>query len=145
MTSRRMTLARAVRALDALAHDTRLKVYRLLVQAGDDGLSAGFIARRLALPASSLSFHLMHLQAAELVTQRRAGRSLIYTVNFACMDGLMAYLQENCCRGFAADGDETDELVKKSRPSFETPARARRGPAPQDEVYIPEAKKEASP
>jgi DNA-binding transcriptional ArsR family regulator len=104
MTPARLSHARAVRALDALAHDTRLKVHRLLVQAGEDGLSAGFIARKLALPASSLSFHLTHLQTAELVTQRRAGRSLIYAVNFAVMDGLMAYLQENCCRGFADEG-----------------------------------------
>lgn len=103
MPSRRMTLPRAVRALDALAHDTRLKVHRLLVRAGADGLSAGFIARRLGLPASSLSFHLMHLQSADLVVQRRAGRSLIYAVNFDSMDGLMAYLQENCCRGFSEE------------------------------------------
>jgi DNA-binding transcriptional ArsR family regulator len=109
MTPTRISHARAVRALDALAHDTRLKVHRLLVQAGEDGLSAGFIARKLALPASSLSFHLMHLQTAELVTQRRAGRSLIYTVNFEVMDGLMAYLQENCCRGFADESCDADD------------------------------------
>ena len=108
MAPARISHARAVRALDALAHDTRLRVHRLLVQAGQDGLSAGFIARRLGLPASSLSFHLMHLQTAELVTQRRAGRSLIYAANFAVMDGLMAYLQENCCRGFAAEGCDAD-------------------------------------
>ena len=105
MAPSRISHARAVGALDALAHDTRLKVHRLLVQAGQDGLSAGFIARKLGLPASSLSFHLTHLQTAEVVTQRRAGRSLIYAVNFALMDGLMAYLQENCCRGFAEGQD----------------------------------------
>jgi DNA-binding transcriptional ArsR family regulator len=64
MTLARISHARAVRALDALAHDTRLKVHRLLVQAGEDGLSAGFIARKLALPASSLSFHLTHCRRA---------------------------------------------------------------------------------
>jgi ArsR family transcriptional regulator len=69
MTAARISHVRAVRALDALAHDTRLKVHRLLVQAGADGLSAGFIARKLGLPASSLSFHLLHLQTAELVKQ----------------------------------------------------------------------------
>lgn len=100
---RRITHVRAVRALNALAHDTRLKVHRLLVEAGADGLSAGFIARKLGMPASSLSFHLTHLQSADLVVQRRVGRSLIYAVNFDCMDGLMAYLQENCCRGVADD------------------------------------------
>ena len=101
MSSRRISHARAVRALDALAHDTRLKVHRLLVEAGADGLSAGFIARKLGLPASSLSFHLAHLQSATLVVQRRVGRSLIYAVNFDCMDRLMAYLRENCCQGVA--------------------------------------------
>ncbi|HZF34123.1 MAG TPA: metalloregulator ArsR/SmtB family transcription factor [Candidatus Angelobacter sp.] len=115
MAPARISHARAVRALDALAHDTRLKVHRLLVQAGQDGLSAGFIARKLGLPASSLSFHLMHLQTAELVTQRRAGRSLIYAVDFAVMDGLMAYLQENCCRGFAGDGCDADACAGEER------------------------------
>jgi DNA-binding transcriptional ArsR family regulator len=110
-----MTLPRAVRALDALAHDTRLRVHRLLVRAGADGLSAGAIARRLGLPASSLSFHLMHLQAADLVVQRRAGRSLIYAVNFDSMDGLMAYLQENCCRGFADDSCAGDAVESDGR------------------------------
>jgi DNA-binding IclR family transcriptional regulator len=96
-----MTLARAVKALDALAHDTRLR---------------GFIARKLGMPASSLSFHLMHLQAAGLVTQRREGRSLIYAVNFTCMDGLMAYLQENCCRGFGEEACATDLEGNDSEP-----------------------------
>ena len=89
----------AVLALNALAHESRLQVHRLLVQAGEDGLSAGAIAEQLGMPASSLSFHLAHMQAAEMVLQRRDGRSLIYTVNFECMDALMAYLQENCCKG----------------------------------------------
>ena len=89
----------AVLALSALAHESRLQVHRLLVQAGEDGLSAGAIAEQLGIPASSLSFHLTHMQAAEMVNQRREGRSLIYTVNFECMDALMAYLQENCCKG----------------------------------------------
>jgi len=89
----------AVKALGALAHDSRLQVHRLLVRAGEDGLSAGAIASELGLPASSLSFHLMHLQAADMVQQRREGRSLIYSVNFDCMNQLMEYLRENCCQG----------------------------------------------
>ncbi len=89
----------AVLALSALAHDSRLQVHRLLVQAGEDGLSAGAIAEHLNMPASSLSFHLAHMQAAEMVRQRRDGRSLIYTANFECMDALMKYLQDNCCQG----------------------------------------------
>jgi DNA-binding transcriptional ArsR family regulator len=108
----------AVSALSALAHDSRLQVHRLLVQAGDDGLSAGAIAEHLNMPPSSLSFHLAHMQAAEMVTQRREGRSLIYTVNFECMDALMAYLQENCCQGVT------------SRPS----SRAAINPTPRQQV-----------
>ncbi len=92
----------AVAALSALAHDSRLQVHRLLVQAGDDGLSAGAIADHLDMPASSLSFHLAHMQAAEMVRQRRDGRSLIYSVNFECMDALMEYLRENCCQGVSS-------------------------------------------
>lgn len=105
----------AVTALSALAHETRLRVHRLLVQAGEAGMNAGAIADRLSLPASSLSFHLAHMQAAEMVTQRREGRSLIYAVNFECMDALMAYLQENCCSGV-------------------TPVPTRRRPAPKRRV-----------
>lgn len=89
----------AVTALTALAHETRLQVHRLLVEAGEAGLSAGAIAAHLHVPASSLSFHLAHMQAAEMIVQRRDGRSLIYSVNFECMDALMGYLQENCCKG----------------------------------------------
>ena len=111
MTRRRMTHPQAVRALGALAHDTRLQVHRLLVRAGDNGLSAGAIARKLAMPASSLSFHLAHLQSAGVITQRRLGRSLIYAIDFDSVNGLMAYLQENCCRGFAEDGCAVDAPV----------------------------------
>lgn len=91
----------AVLALSALAHDSRLQVHRLLVQAGEGGLSAGAIAEQLRIPASSLSFHLAHMQAAEMIKQRRDGRSLIYSVNFECMDALMEYLQQNCCAGIS--------------------------------------------
>jgi ArsR family transcriptional regulator len=102
----------AVLALSALAHESRLQVHRLLVQAGEDGLSAGVIAEQLGLPASSLSFHLAHMQAAEMVKQRRDGRSLIYSVNFECMDALMAYLQENCCKGVTAKATGPKQPVK---------------------------------
>ena len=89
----------ALLALNALAHGSRLQVHRLLVRAGEQGLSAGAIAEELNMPASSLSFHLAHMQAAEMVLQRRDGRSLIYSINFECMDALMQYLQANCCQG----------------------------------------------
>lgn len=95
----RLDLPIAASALAALGHETRLAVYRLLVQAGEGGLQPGRIADALKLPASSLSFHLMHLQHAGLVSARREGRGLIYTTRFDVMEALMAYLLENCCRG----------------------------------------------
>ncbi len=89
----------AIRALAALAQETRLSIFRLLVERGPEGLAAGAIAEKLSLPPSSLSFHLAHLAHAGLILQRRESRSLIYTVDFAAMDALMGYLTENCCGG----------------------------------------------
>ena len=91
-----------VSALGALAQETRLAIYRLLVEQGPRGLAAGAIAERLALPASSLSFHLAQLGHAGLIVQLRAGRSLIYSADYTAMNALMAYLTENCCAGAAA-------------------------------------------
>lgn len=93
----------AVRALAALAQEHRLAAFRLLVEAGPEGLSAGQIAARLGLPPSSLSFHLAQLDHAGLVGQRRAGRSIFYSASFATMNALMAYLTENCCAGAGCD------------------------------------------
>jgi len=95
----------AITALGALAHEHRLAVFRLLVQAGPGGMAAGAIASALAVPNSSLSFHLAHLAQAGLVAQERRGRSLIYSANYAAMDGLVGYLMENCCAGAACDAD----------------------------------------
>lgn len=89
----------AVDALGALAQETRLKIFRLLVQAGPDGMNAGSIAEALDLPASSLSFHLAYLRRAGLAIQRRDSRQLIYSADFAVMNRLMAYLTDNCCGG----------------------------------------------
>jgi ArsR family transcriptional regulator, arsenate/arsenite/antimonite-responsive transcriptional repressor len=96
-----MQAHQAVRSLGALAQEHRLAAFRLLVQAGDDGLAAGMLAERLGVPASSLSFHLAHLTQAGLIVQRRAGRSLIYSADYAAMGTLMAFLTENCCGGMA--------------------------------------------
>ena len=93
----------AVAALSALAQETRLDIFRLLVRAGRDGRAVGHIGERLGLPSATLSFHLGQLKHAGLITFRREGRSLIYTANFAAMDGLIAYLMENCCAGDAGD------------------------------------------
>ena len=92
-----MNSALAVQALGALAHETRLAIYRMLVEGGPDGLSAGVIAERLGLPPSSLSFHVQHLHRAGLVTQRRLSRQLFYAADFTSMNGLVGFLTENCC------------------------------------------------
>jgi ArsR family transcriptional regulator, arsenate/arsenite/antimonite-responsive transcriptional repressor len=86
-------------ALGALAQEHRLAAFRLLVQAGADGMAAGAIADRLGVPASSMSFHLAQLGHSGLVTQRRQSRSIIYTADYAAMNRLMGYLTENCCEG----------------------------------------------
>jgi DNA-binding transcriptional ArsR family regulator len=97
-----MEAVQAVVALGALAHETRLAVYRLLVQRGPDGLSAGIIAEALSVAPSSLTFHLQQLTHAGLIVQRRFSRQLIYAADFAAMNALMGYLTENCCGGGAA-------------------------------------------
>jgi ArsR family transcriptional regulator, arsenate/arsenite/antimonite-responsive transcriptional repressor len=89
----------AVEALGALAQEHRLTLFRLLIQAGDGGMPAGAIAESLGVPNSSLSFHLAHLTRAGLIQQRRQGRSLIYTADYAAMNALVGYLMENCCGG----------------------------------------------
>jgi DNA-binding transcriptional ArsR family regulator len=89
----------ALGALSALAHEHRLAIFRLLVQAGPEGRSAGAIADALDLPPSSLSFHLAHLTRAELIVQRRDSRSLIYSADFDAMNALVGFLTENCCGG----------------------------------------------
>jgi DNA-binding transcriptional ArsR family regulator len=88
-----------VSALAALAQESRLAVFRLLVQAGPDGMAATRIAEALGIPPSSLSFHLKELTHAALVTQTKAGRSLIYSANFGTMTSLLSFLTENCCGG----------------------------------------------
>lgn len=88
-----------IAALAALAHETRLDVFRLLVQAGPGGLAAGALAERLDTPPATLSFHLKELRNAGLVTSERDGRSVRYAPDFASMGALVAYLGENCCGG----------------------------------------------
>lgn len=94
-----METNQTIAALSALAHESRLAVFRTLVQAGPKGLPAGQIATLLNVPPSSLSFHLKELAHAQLVTSQQDGRFVIYSANFATMNGLLAYLTENCCGG----------------------------------------------
>lgn len=94
-----MEANQAISALAALAQDHRLALFRLLVQTGPEGLPAGRIAEALGVPNSSLSHHLALLHEAGLVAQRRNGRSLIYSADYAAMERLLGFLTENCCAG----------------------------------------------
>ena len=88
-----------------MAQEHRLAAFRLLVQAGEQGVAAGVLAEKLDVPASSMSFHLAQLANAGLVTQRRESRSIIYSADYAAMNGLMGYLTENCCGGVPCSED----------------------------------------
>jgi DNA-binding transcriptional ArsR family regulator len=91
----------AVSALAALAQGNRLDVFRLLVQAGPDGMAAGRVAEALGLAPNTLTFHFDRLRLAGLVTVRREGRSMIYAAQFEAMNTLLGFLTENCCQGTA--------------------------------------------
>lgn len=92
-----------VRALAAIAHESRLAVFRLLVSIGPDGLPAGTLAEMLGIAPSALSFHLKDLTQAGLLLQRPDGRRLIYSANFEAMQALIGYLSANCCQGQACE------------------------------------------
>jgi ArsR family transcriptional regulator len=96
-----MKKEKAIAALAALAQESRLDVFRMLVQSGPDGLPAGEIGAKLGVPSPTLSFHLNHLKHAGLVSCRRDSRSIIYSADYMAMNGLLSYLTENCCRGNA--------------------------------------------
>src|ERR1700733_13324399 len=117
-----MNSKQVVAALGAVAHDHRLAVYRMLVERGPAGLPAGAIAERLDMPPSSLTFHLRHMLHAGLGTQRRLGRQLIYAADFAAMNGLIAYLTENCC----GRGKDAAACAPVCNPAAATAARGRK-------------------
>jgi len=100
----------AIAALAALAQEHRLETYRLLVQAGPEGLSAGEVAAAIGLPPNTLSFHFDRLRQAGLVTVRREGRSMIYAARYDTMNALLGYLTENCCTG-VRDACATDSCA----------------------------------
>ena len=101
----------AIESLQALAQETRLAAFRLLVEAGPRGVAAGGISGALGVAPSSLSFHLSYLVHAGLVVSRRAGRQVIYAADYAAMERLMAYLTENCCRGAEDRGPPAPRIV----------------------------------
>jgi ArsR family transcriptional regulator, arsenate/arsenite/antimonite-responsive transcriptional repressor len=124
-----MEKSAAIVALGALAQESRLDIFRLLVQAGTEGMPAGHIGERLGLPSATLAFHLKELKNAGLVTFERNGRSLIYTAVYPAMNALLEYLTENCCQGNPAacglDAAACNPSTAKPGVSHEAPARAR--------------------
>jgi DNA-binding transcriptional ArsR family regulator len=100
--TRNVKTKQALAALGALAHEHRLAIYRLLVEHGPDGLTAGNIATKLKLAPATLSFHLKELAAAGMVASQQEGRFIRYRADFDAMSGLIAYITENCCRDSAA-------------------------------------------
>ena len=98
-----MTDEEVIKALAALAHPVRLKVFRALVVSGRSGLTPGVMQEGLGIPATTLSFHLKELSHANLVTARQSGRFIYYTADFRTMNGVVTYLTENCCEGQACD------------------------------------------
>jgi ArsR family transcriptional regulator, arsenate/arsenite/antimonite-responsive transcriptional repressor len=107
--------------LAALGHETRLAIYRMLVQAGKDGMNAGVIGARLALAPATLSFHLSHLARVGLVSSRPDGRFIYYAADYAAMNDLLGFLTANCCQGGAC-GPEC------AAPAQKKPAAGKRKP-----------------
>jgi ArsR family transcriptional regulator len=104
-----------VEVLAALAQETRLAIFRLLVQQGPEGLAVGEIAERLKLPGATLSFHLKELARAQLIGPRQAGRFIYYSANYRTMSGLIDYLTRNCCQGATCDIACTPAAQRKRR------------------------------
>ena len=107
----------AVAILAALAQDSRLDVFRLLVEAGPEGMPAGHIASSMKLPPSALTFHLDRLREAGLVMVRRDGRSMIYAARFEAMNSLVSYLTDHCCQGRPElCAPKADKTTRKTEP-----------------------------
>lgn len=94
-----MEIEQAVKCMAALAQESRLRVFRLLIEVGEDGLAAGSIGEHLELPAATTSFHLKELTSSGLIQQTRKGRSLIYSIRPDAIGELLGYLVEDCCQG----------------------------------------------
>jgi DNA-binding transcriptional ArsR family regulator len=106
-----MESTQAVQTLSALAQESRLAIFRLLVQAGPEGLAAGAIGEKLGLPPATLSFHLAGLTRAGLAQSRQEGRFVIYSADYAAMNALVGFLTDNCCQGAAC---ETPSRTRRS-------------------------------
>lgn len=121
-----METSNVIEALAALAQETRLAVYRLLVEHAPEGLPAGQIAERLGIPPPSLSFHLKELSRAGLIASRQEGRFVWYRADLDAMTGLVGYLTENCCRGGAACAPECAPTSAPRAVAVAMPAPRRR-------------------
>jgi ArsR family transcriptional regulator len=121
-----MESKQVISALEALAQEHRLAVFRALVQAGPPGLTPSYLSDKLDIPAPTLSFHLAQLKHAGLVTVTRDGRSLIYVAAYDAMTGLIQFLTENCCAGAGCAPSSCAPSKPAKEKSHETPARARR-------------------
>ena len=120
-----METTQALQALSALAQESRLSIFRLLVQAGPAGMPAGAIGEALGLPPATLSFHLAGLTRAGLAQSRQEGRFVFYSASFENMNALVAFLTENCCSGAACGPADCQPQTTKGTQD-ETPTRARR-------------------
>ena len=120
-----MKTGEVLAALGALAQESRLSVFRALVEAGPAGLPAGRIGERLGLPGPTLSFHLAQLKAAHLVACRREGRSLVYSADYGAMNDLVGYLLENCCAGEAGCRESACAPVPRTRTERARPVPGR--------------------
>lgn len=111
-----MDIQEASIAFDALSQETRLQVFRLLVEAGPDGVPAGNLSDTLNIPHNTLSFHLRHMTHARLVSAEREGRSIIYSANFSFIHDLIRFMVKNCCNaGFAdiqTDNEQKHDIIK---------------------------------
>ena len=119
-----MERSNAVAALAALAQDNRLDVFRLLVEAGPDGMPAGQVAAALKLAPNTLTFHFDRLRGAGLVSVRRDGRSMIYAARYDTMNELLGYLTENCCQGRAGQCAPATRTKRARPPERDAPPRA---------------------
>ena len=108
----------AIKSLGALAQETRLAIYRLLVQAGPEGRAAGLIGEQLGIPPATLSFHLAQLAGAGLVRSRQDGRFIYYSADFGAMNALVGFLTENCCGGNACGPQQI--RIHRSRQRIKT-------------------------
>ena len=112
-----MEILNAAELLAALGHDSRLTIFRLLVEAGPEGINASAIAKKLDMAPATLSFHLAHLSRVGLITGERESRFIHYSANYSIMDGLIAFLTHNCCQGKACLTETMCSNVAEAHPA----------------------------